>query len=51
MNISDSAFVHFPSPTKAGGVGAYVLRSLKFSENESLRLQIQKCEDPGPATG
>ena len=45
VNISDSTFVHLPSPTKAGGVGAYVSRSLKFSENESLRLQIQGCDD------
>ena len=45
MNIPDYTFVHLPSPTKAGDVGAYVSRSMKFSENESLRLQIQGCED------
>ena len=45
VNIADYTFVHLPSPTKAGGIGAYVSRSLKFSENESLRLQIQGCED------
>ena len=44
-NIHYYTFVHLPSPTKAGGVGAFVSRSLKFSENESLRLQIQGCED------
>ena len=37
VNISDYTFVHLPLPTKAGGVGAYVSRSMKFSENESLR--------------
>ena len=45
MNIYDYTFVHFPSSTKAGGVGAYVSRCLKFSENESLHLQIQGCEN------
>ena len=45
VNTPDYTFVHLPSPTKAGGVAAYVSRSLKFSENESLCLQIQGCED------
>ena len=45
MNIPDYTFVHLPSPNKAGDVGAYVSRSLKFSENESLHLQIQGCKD------
>ena len=44
-NIHYYTFVHLPSPTNAGGVGAFVSRSLKFSENESLRLRIQGCED------
>ena len=45
VNIPDYTFVHLPSPTKTGDVGAFVSRSLKFSKNESLRLQIQGCED------
>ena len=45
VNISDYTFVHLPLPTKAGGVGTYVSRTLKFSKTESLRLQIQGCED------
>ena len=45
MNISDYTFVHLLSSTKAGGVGAYVSRCLKFLENESLHLQIQGCEN------
>ena len=40
VNIPNYTFVHLPSPTKAGDVGAYVSRSLKFSENGSLRMQI-----------
>ena len=40
VNIPDYTFVHLPTPTKPGGVGGYVSRSLKFSENESLLLQI-----------
>ena len=45
MNLPEYAFVHLSSPTKTGGIGANVSRSLKLSENESLRLQIQGCED------
>ena len=46
VNISDYTFVHLPSPTKVGGVGAYVSKSLKFSENKSLRLQGQGMRRP-----
>jgi len=45
INIPGYDFIHFPSPTKAGGVGAYVSRSLNFTENNSLRLQVSGCED------
>ena len=45
INIPGYVFLHFPSPTKADGVGAYVLKSLKFIENDSLRLQVRGCED------
>ena len=45
INIPGYTFVHCPSPTKAGGVGAYFSNCLKFSENELLRLQVLGCED------
>ena len=38
IHISGYAFLHFSSPTKAGEVGAYVLKSLNIVENNSLRL-------------
>ena len=45
INIPGYLFVHFPSPTKAGGVSAYVAKNLKFSENEHYRLHVSDCED------
>ena len=33
------------SPTKAGGSGAYVINSLKCSENLNLRMKLTGCED------
>ena len=47
-NTPGNVFLHFPSPTKANGVGAYVLKSLKFIENNSLGLQVRGCEDLWP---
>ena len=45
VNIQGYTFLHKPTQTKAGGVGAYVSNNLKFSENETLSLDIEGCED------
>ena len=45
VNIPGYTFLHKPTPTKAGGVGAYVSNNLKFSENETLSLDIEECKD------
>ena len=33
------------SPMKVGGVDAYIYIILKFTENESLRLNVYVCKD------
>ena len=38
-------FIHHPSPTRAGGVGAYIKSSLIFSIKDNLSLNVQGCED------
>ena len=38
-------FTYPTSPTKAGGVGAYISNVFDFSLNENLQLQVQGCED------
>ena len=38
-------FVYNPSPTKAGGVGAYISTALNFKINNDFHLQVQGCED------
>ena len=38
-------FIHHPSPTRAGGLGAYIKSSLIFSIKDNLSLNVQKCED------
>ena len=45
VNIPGYTILHKPTPTKASGVGAYVSNNLKFSENETLNLDIEGCED------
>ena len=45
VNIPGYTFFHKPTPTKAGKVGAYVSNNLEFSENETLNLDIEGCED------
>ena len=37
--------MYFPSPTKAGGVGAYVANKLKFSKTKHYRLHVSDYED------
>ena len=37
-------FLHHPSPTRAGGVGAYIKSSLIFSIKDNLSLNVQGCE-------
>ena len=38
-------FIYHPSPTRAGGVGAYIKSSLIFSIKDNLSLNVQGCED------
>ena len=38
-------FVHFPSSTKAGGVGAYFSKFPKFTLKDNLQLNVMECED------
>ena len=38
-------FIHHPSPTRAGGVGAYIKSSLIFSIKDNLSLNVQGYED------
>ena len=44
-NIPDYTFLHKSTPTKAGGVGAFVSNNLKFSEIESWSVDIKGCEE------
>ena len=45
IDIPGYYFVHFPSPTEAGGVGAYLSTSLKFTIKDNLQLNVMECED------
>ena len=47
VNIPGHIFLHQPTPTKAGRVGAYVSNNLKFTENKllSLDIDLEGCED------
>ena len=45
ITISGYTFIHCPSPTKAGGVGAYISDHLNFTVNETLKLGVNGCED------
>ena len=45
IDIPGYYFVHFPFPTKAGGVGAYLSTSLKFTLKDNLYLNVMECED------
>ena len=38
-------FIHHPSPTRAGGVGAYIKSFLILSIKDNLSLNVQGCED------
>ena len=38
-------FIHHPSPTRAGGIGAYIKSSLIFSIKDNFSLNVQGCED------
>ena len=44
ITIPDYTFVHFPSPTKLGGVGAYIFDHLNFTVNETLKLGVNGCK-------
>ena len=45
VDIPGYTFVHFPSPTIVGGVGAYFSNLMTFTEIENLKMQIRGCED------
>jgi len=45
ITIPGYTFVHSPSLTKAGGVGAYVSDLLNFTINDTLKLNVNGCED------
>ena len=45
INIPGYTFLHYPSPTNAGGVGVYVSNDVTFSENQTFRLEVQGCEN------
>ena len=45
IDIPGYTFIHYPSPTRAGGVGAYILSILNFTINENLSLKVAGCED------
>ena len=44
IDISGYYFVHFPSSTKAGGVGAYLSTSLKFTLKDNLQFNVRICD-------
>ena len=45
ITIPGYTFINCPSPTKAGGVGAYISDHLNFTVNETLKLGVNGCED------
>ena len=45
FEIPNYTFTHVPSPTRAGGVMAYVSKELNFTVNGRLSLNIDGCED------
>ena len=45
IDIPGYYFFHFPSPTKARGVGAYLSKPLRFTLKNNLQLNVMECED------
>ena len=45
INLPGYTFIHVPSTTKAGGVGAYFSDNLKVSVKDNFDLYVQGCED------
>ena len=45
IDIPGYTFVHFPSPTTVGGVGAYFSNFVNYTEIKTLKMQIRGCED------
>ena len=45
INILGYTFLHYFSPTNAGGVGVYISNVITFSGNQILRLVVQGCEN------
>ena len=45
IDIRGYTFIHYSSPTKAGGVGAYISNILNFTINENLSVNVAGCKD------
>ena len=45
INLPDYTFIHVPSTSKAGGVGACFFNNLKVSVKDNFELYVQGCED------
>ena len=45
ITIPGYTFIHCPSPTKAGDVGAYISNHLSFTVDETLNLGVNGCEN------
>ena len=45
IDIPGYTFVHFPSPTTVGGVGAYFSNFVNYTKIKTLKMQIRGCED------
>ena len=43
--IPEYTFLHYLSPTKAGGVGVYISNVIIFSKKSTFRLEVQDCEN------
>ena len=45
INLPGYTFLHSPSPSVVGGVGAYLSKQLTFAMNSLFQLHVQECED------
>ena len=45
INIAGYDFLRYPFPTNAGGVGVNISHVITFSENQTVHLEVQNCEN------
>ena len=45
INLPGYTFLHFPSPSVVGGVGAYFSNQLTFAINNLFQLHVEGCKD------